>query len=1532
MWADIAPNIPVPRVPHTTLSPDAVEFQGLNPRENAMFTKRPSAKPIKKDFCIDKETLCPVTYLPITSKPEWINFKADANYTVSFFLIGNAILYSIPSGANSALATRNWIAKREAILKETGLYGKKYAEIRDQGRVPGHLPKEGRVLVTNMVVKEAAEGNLLGCWVCNAPNNVRLMINVGVKLHRPTAPIVASASYEAAVLGALGVLEKQGVNAGTKRLVTAVQKEWNLVTDSCHVQAELIGKDILYVAAHGVMTDDCVEQLIAICHRVLDQTGLTQKGSYYSITNWTDVEKLSWKSRSIYLAGLKALQEKVPCKLAVIFGSPPKMKRILELSKPFIPMPFVETTDLEKAVSIIEKARLARAPAAPPKIPARDQQLKQYADELMSYIGILSWEEKDTLLESVEESHPFRGVFEAINIIKSDLDDLFEKRSVVEESLRDSEMKYRSLVENAQECIFIAQDWRMVFLNHVVIETLGYTEQELLLMPLADIIHPLDRQMVFDRHTKRTDGESVNSTYPLRFVTKNGTVRWGDLNATLITWEGKPAILNFLNDITDRKRAEGALIESERRLREAQSMGGIGNWEINPDTDQVTFSSEMCKLLERDPAIGPEFLWDSLEFFFMDTVTSVKERVQNAIDTGEGWVHDVRITLPSGREVWYHDIGNTVKDATGKVTRICGVTQDITRRKQMELSLQHSEERYRTLVKHASEMALQADDQGKLIFVNPATIRITGFDEDELIGRDYFSFICPSMREKVVRFFGIQFVKRTPNTYLEYPLITKSGQNVWFGQNTQLLEKSDKSLFFQAVARDITERKQAEIEADLQIKIQKMVMEIALTYISLPLDKVDEAIHASLRDVCGFVGADRGYLFEYNLKDKIAINTHEWHEGSATTAKKHQRQSVPLSLLVDLVEDHWRGITVHIPDTAEVSEQKKILHSILERQGIKSLFAVPLMDGSNCLGYAGFDSLRHPHCYTEAEQRLLAVFAHMMVNVRKRRDIEMALQESEKKFKRLADRTHDMILEINTEGVKTYVSPSHKAVLGFEPADVLNGTIFEYIHPDDLWEVQEAFSHSIETHSTAFLIYRHRTVDGNYLWLESYGSPLFDNDQALIGGVIVSRDITERKMAEERLSNQMAFIGTLLDTIPSPVFYKDRAGKYLGCNRAFEGITGKTREEVVGKCVDELYPAEIAAMYKEKDRELYEQAGTQIYDGKFRAADGQIKDVIINKATFLDTKNHISGVVGVFTDITERKQAETELTLYRQHLEDVVRERTAGLQKETEDHRQAKEALFLAKEAAEAANKAKSTFLASMSHELRTPLQAILGFSDVLEKQFYGPLGEKQAKHVLNIASSGQHLLALVNDVLDLSKIEAGKMDLSYDFVPLREFITEALTVIEEKVRQQSITVNLEIDDDTATRSILADARLLKQVLYNLLSNASKFTPYGGQIAVGVRIMTKAEERRASDKKTIEIYVTDTGRGLSVKDQERVFEEFYQVYTPGMGKNSGSGLGLSLSRKIIEMHGGHLWAESAGRGLGSSFIINLPCSPANFAC
>ena len=232
----------------------------------------------------------------------------------------------------------------------------------------------------------------------------------------------------------------------------------------------------------------------------------------------------------------------------------------------------------------------------------------------------------------------------------------------------------------------------------------------------------------------------------------------------------------------------------------------------------------------------------------------------------------------------------------------------------------------------------------------------------------------------------------------------------------------------------------------------------------------------------------------------------------------------------------------------------------------------------------------------------------------------------------------------------------------------------------------------------------------------------------------------------------------------------------------------------------------------------------------------------------------------------------------------------------------------------EAANRHKSEFLANMSHELRTPLNAILGFSEVLQERMFGELNDKQAEYIHDIFTSGGHLLSLINDILDLSKVEAGKMELELASFDLASTLQGVLTLVRERAMRHGITLGLDIDADVG--SIVADERKVRQILLNLLSNAVKFTPDGGRVSLAAK----------RGNNCVEISVADTGIGISPQDQAALFEEFRQVGTDSARKHEGTGLGLALAKRFVELHGSTVRVESAP-GKGTTFTFSLPDRP-----
>ena len=292
--------------------------------------------------------------------------------------------------------------------------------------------------------------------------------------------------------------------------------------------------------------------------------------------------------------------------------------------------------------------------------------------------------------------------------------------------------------------------------------------------------------------------------------------------------------------------------------------------------------------------------------------------------------------------------------------------------------------------------------------------------------------------------------------------------------------------------------------------------------------------------------------------------------------------------------------------------------------------------------------------------------------------------------------------------------------------------------------------------------------------------------------------------------------------------------------------------------------------------------------------------------------------------------------------------------------------LIDAREMAEAASLIKSDFLANMSHELRTPLNAIIGFSEILGQKTFGELNAKQARYIDNILTSGRHLLGLINDILDLSKVEAGKLEIELSRINIKGLLENCLIMIKEKAMKTGIKLALTVEKELSSLVVEADERKLKQIMFNLLSNAVKFTPKGGKICVAAELISNFDENifckdageniprknagenisrkgaKAQSKSNdvqstnnniqssivniqyIRVSVTDNGIGIDPKDQDRIFGKFEQIDSTYARKQEGTGLGLALTRLLVELHSGRIWVESEGQGRGSRFVFIIP--------
>ncbi len=406
----------------------------------------------------------------------------------------------------------------------------------------------------------------------------------------------------------------------------------------------------------------------------------------------------------------------------------------------------------------------------------------------------------------------------------------------------------------------------------------------------------------------------------------------------------------------------------------------------------------------------------------------------------------------------------------------------------------------------------------------------------------------------------------------------------------------------------------------------------------------------------------------------------------------------------------------------------------------------------------------------------------------------------------------------------------------------------------------------------------------------------------------------------EAISETRTYLQNVLDNSADVIMTTDNDARIVEFNKGASRVLGYSKNEVAGTKAKDLWvrPQERQEILGMLEKEGY----VSNYETQLRAKDGRAVDISLTLSHLKNGAGGLLGTVGISKDITEKKRLERaieernlELQEMNEKLEEKVFERTKDLEKANRE--------------LERSNKLKSQFIATMSHELRTPLNSILGFSELLVDEVYGPLTDKQKRHVHNIYNSGSHLLQLINNILDIAKIESGKIELNYELFPVQQAIADVETVIKSLADKKKQTLSVKINGTVAP--LKADRVKFKQILYNLLSNAVKFTPENGNVLLEAQALKGSELLRSlkginlysGQSDYLKLAVTDTGIGIKKEDRERIFSEFEQGDSSFSRKYEGTGLGLALTKRLVELHGGEIFVDSK-ENEGSTFTIVVP--------
>lgn len=708
-----------------------------------------------------------------------------------------------------------------------------------------------------------------------------------------------------------------------------------------------------------------------------------------------------------------------------------------------------------------------------------------------------------------------------------------------------------------------------------------------------------------------------------------------------------------------------------------------------------------------------------------------------------------------------------------------------------------------------------------------------------------------------------------------------------------------------------TQAERALFEQQRQLTARTRILESILRSFDL-----DERLKSILTEALSFLRADAGGIFLRENGGKFVLHT--WR-GLSDEVRARIASASPGEFPFPRSAEEPYVLRERLTETGAIPE-------FMKRAGVQAISSVPFEShgGAGCVG-ALFAAASGYDAFSEADVRAMQTMGWFIgLAIEHARQFRHATQRLARlKVLREIDRaiisrlSIDRIMQIVLEHVPPELGADATAIslvdgtrIRLQAMRLPNGTV---IHAK-AFALSESFLHWFVERQQPMVIQDLRQDERVHLSRElvrkyglvSYlGVPLVADGETI--GIMHIMTVRPAQFSPEDIEFFQTLAGQAAIAIKSARLFAEVAeaekryrgifenaaegiyqatldGRLMLANPAMAQILGYETPAALIAAVPNMWEIYVDPARRAEFTDLLEREGTVTnFSAQVRRRDGTTGWISKSAHIVRDEQGNAVYYVGICEDITERRELD---------------------------------ALRTAKEAAEAANRAKSQFLANMSHELRTPLNAIIGFSQVLQDEYFGKLTDKQAEYVTDILESGEHLLALINDILDLSKIEAGKLELNLASVPVKGLVEGSLFLIKEKARAHRISLSLDVAADVDELVITADSRRLKQVLLNLLSNAVKFTPDGGRVTVGAR--REGEE--------LLISVSDTGVGITPEDQQRIFEEFYQAGRTA-GKPPGTGLGLAISRRIVEMHGGRIGVESAGLGKGSRFYFTLPLNP-----
>ncbi len=531
-------------------------------------------------FDLDREekgqSICRVTGLEIIQKPEWTNIYLDEGYQCNIRLIGGRIINISISGTITTKGTHQLIQVHQQFLKKMKMMDLEYTEIREYSRIVGSPSKKARDELRSFINQEVEDKRMVGFWLYGLPKLLKSTYKTGLKLNEIGSTIRVVDTYKQAVTDAVSELQSHSVQMNvidfSKQRFT--KSDWILERSGYRVLFEIIGDDIIYTEPHGKLKEEYVDDLFVIYEKVIEEAGFENNKRYYRILNWTHFESTSWGARKKYIQKVKEINKLYPSAMSIVFGMNSMMSLIINISRPFLPFEVKAATDIHHAIELIEQEQDFFISKVEKKTdPEIDHEFQvamtNYKHQMLKYMGELDWDQKGIDGQDIEEGHPFKEVFDALSIIKNDLDSVFEERNQAEFKLRQSEEKYRSILENIDDGYYeIDLEGNFQFFNETLLKLLGYTKSEFASMSYKQIIDKKTSENVFKVFERVYKTGQPETDYGYELIGKNGNRLYGETSISLrINLEGKKiGFRGVIRDRTEKKALEDELIKHRDSL------------------------------------------------------------------------------------------------------------------------------------------------------------------------------------------------------------------------------------------------------------------------------------------------------------------------------------------------------------------------------------------------------------------------------------------------------------------------------------------------------------------------------------------------------------------------------------------------------------------------------------------------------------------------------------------------------------------------------------------------------------------------------------------------------------------------------------------------------------------------------------------------------------------------------------------------------------------------------------------------------